>query len=40
MARKIGSRDPAYGLDAIGPPPGRGPESEPLEPISGPGALT
>ena len=23
MARKVGSRDPAYGLDAVGPAPGR-----------------
>ena len=39
-ARKVGSRDPAYGLDGVGPtlthPEGR----EPLEPVTGPGALT
>ena len=35
LARKVGSRDPAYGLDAVGPAPGRAP----LEPVTGSGTL-
>ena len=39
-ARKVGSRDPAYGLDTVGPASGRDGGPEPLEPVTGPGALT
>lgn len=39
-ARKVGSRDPAYGLDAVGPSLGHRDSPEPLEPVTGPGALT
>lgn len=40
VARKVGSRDPAYGLDTLGPSSGRHDGPEPLEPVTGPGALT
>jgi uncharacterized membrane protein len=49
-ARKVGSRDPAFAHDAVGPPDRDGPQHvstvaptdrlDPLDPIVGPGALT
>jgi uncharacterized membrane protein len=39
-ARKVGSRDPAYGLDGVGPTLTHAEDREPLEPVTGPGALT
>ncbi len=36
-ARKVGSRDPAYVHDAVGPPDAR---PHPIDPVTGPGALT
>ena len=45
LARKVGSRHPAYATDAVGPPdpwgspPVTGP-AQPVEPVGGPGAMT
>lgn len=40
-ARKVGSRNPAFAGDAVGPPDvGAAPRVDPLDPLVGPGALT
>lgn len=40
MARKVGSRHPAYDHDAVGPVLGGTEPPQPLDPVTGPGALT
>lgn len=39
-ARKVGSRDPAYAEDAVGPRGSSGAQPHPIDPVTGPGALT